>query len=151
MSEQPLEQESRDSAASAQAQPDFLSEPLETVRSPYFVGEHWPDRLEVTLTTSELTDQHNIEEFGQSLLTTCRHYAARNILIDVSRLTFVTSSVLSKFIGLNRELRREGGQVVLACPGEMFADVLDATNLNDYFTVSKTLPEAREEFRTLDD
>lgn len=126
---------------------DSYHEPLETIRSPYFEGTQYRDRVELTITRREMTDDDNLSEFGDALNTACEQRQACRILIDVSRLEYVTSSILSKFITLNRKMTRGGGCVVLAAPSSMFREVLEMTNLNDYFQVSKTVEAARAKVR----
>ena len=118
-------------------------EPLDVIQTRYFEGANYPNRVELTITREELSDEDNVQEFGDAMLSACKHRQATNALIDVSKLRFVTSSVLSRFITLHRELSRDGGQVILADPGEMFRDVLEATHLDDYFHVSASLEDGR--------
>ena len=118
-------------------------EPSQVVETEYFTGGVWPDRIEVVVTRSQLTDDDNLEEFGERLMEVVERSGAKQVLVDVSALRFVTSSTLSKFIGLQRTLRREGGQLVIAHPGETISEVLDATNLNTFFKVVDSVAEGR--------
>ena len=114
------------------------------ITTPYFVGESKGGHAELRITRDELTDSDNVEEFGELLAQVCDASDARWLLIDVSELQYVTSSILSRFITLNRRLSREDGDVVLVAPSEMFDDVLQATNLSNYFHVTPTLQAARD-------
>lgn len=113
------------------------------VATPYFEGDVFARHAELRITRDELTDSDNVEEFGRLLAGVCDDYSVHWVLVDVARLQYVTSSILSRFITLNRRVSRDGGGVVLVAPSEMFEDVLQATNLSDYFRVTPTLDAAR--------
>ena len=119
-------------------------EACERIETPYFTGVRYRDRVELTIQCRQLTDDDNLNDFGESLMNVCTHEKACRVLIDVAQLEFVTSSLLARFIQLQRTTRREGGRVVLASPGENFRDVLEVTNLDDFFEVTKTVDEARQ-------
>ena len=114
------------------------------ISTPYFEGQVYERHAELRITRDELTDSDNVEEFGQLLTNVGDQHGVTWVLIDVAKLQYVTSSILSRFITLNRRVSREDGGVVLVAPSEMFADVLQATNLGDYFRVTGTLEAARE-------
>ena len=114
------------------------------ISTPYFDGVVQPAHVELRITRDELTDSDNVEEFGHLLGQVCDDHGVQWVLIDVAQLQYVTSSILSRFITLNRRLVRDGGGVVLVNPSEMFDDVLRATNLSDYFRVTPTLDAARD-------
>ena len=89
-----------------------------------------------------LSEEDNIEQLGQELLMLVDQFGCRRLAVNFQIVTLITSAALGKFIALHRNLHRREGRLVLCGVTEMMRDVLDATKLNEYFTVTATPDEA---------
>lgn len=119
------------------------AEPIERIDTEFFAGSIWPDRVEIAVTRPELSDQDNVEQFGNDLLDLCSKRHACRIMIEMSRLNFMTSSVLGRLIQLHRTLQRESGRLVLHTLSPVVAEVMEATNLDQYFAIAESDKAAR--------
>ena len=91
---------------------------------------------------SGLSEEDNIEQLGQELSMLVDQYGCRRLIVDFQIVTLITSAALGKFIALHRNLHRREGRLVLCGVADMMQDVLNATKLNEYFTVTATVDEA---------
>ena len=91
---------------------------------------------------SGLSEEDNIEQLGQELSMLVDQFGCRKLAVNFEIVTLITSAALGKFIALNRNLRRREGRLVLCGVKGMMQGVLEATKLNEYFTVTPTADEA---------
>ena len=89
-----------------------------------------------------LSEEDNIEQLGQELSMLVDQFGCRRLAVNFEIVTLITSAALGKFITLHRNLHRRDGRLVLCCVADMMQDVLNATKLNEYFTVTATADEA---------
>ena len=89
-----------------------------------------------------LSEEDNIEQLGQELSMLVEQYGCRKLVVNFQIVTLITSAALGKFIALHRNLHRREGRLVLCGVAEMMQDVLNATKLNEYFTLTATPDEA---------
>ena len=89
-----------------------------------------------------LSEEDNIEQLGQELSMLVDQFGCRRLAVNFEIVTLITSAALGKFIALHRNLHRRDGRLVLCCVADMMQDVLNATKLNEYFTVTATADEA---------
>ena len=105
--------------------------------SAFFRVERAGEIAAVTLIRERITDEDNVDQFGQGLTDLVETGGVRRLLVDVSGLEYVTSSVLGKLIFLHRRLARDGGQMVLCGVRPTLLDILDATRLTTLFTIAE--------------
>ncbi len=91
---------------------------------------------------SGLSEEDNIEQLGQELSMLVDQFGCRRLAVNFQIVTLITSAALGKFIALHRNLHRREGRLVLCGVAGMMQDVLNATKLNEYFTVTATADEA---------
>ncbi|MBC8116766.1 MAG: STAS domain-containing protein [Candidatus Saccharimonas sp.] len=89
-----------------------------------------------------LSEVVNIEQLGQELSKLVDQFGCRRLVVNYEIVTLITSAALGKFIALHRNLHRREGRLVLCGVAGMVQDVLNATKLNEYFTVTSTVDEA---------
>jgi len=89
-----------------------------------------------------LSEEDNIEQLGQELSMLVDQFGCRRLAVNFETVTLITSAALGKFIALHRNLHRREGRLVLCGVAGMVQDVLEATKLNEYFTVTATADEA---------
>jgi anti-sigma B factor antagonist len=62
------------------------------------------------------------------------------LVVDLSDADFIDSTVLALLVGLNRDVERRGGRLVLVCDGIAIRRVFEVTGLAGSFHIERTLP-----------
>lgn len=94
---------------------------------------------EVTIATicrTSLTDEDNLQEFGQSIQDLAAANPHSKLVLDVSELQHVTSAVLGKWIAVHRSIARAGGRMILCGAGRELNEILEATRLKSLFEIT---------------
>ena len=86
---------------------------LEEFDSRFFQAEAVADCVVARFNDGPLDEEQNIEEMGRSLFQLIDQHGFRRVAVDLSRTSFVTSSVLGKLITMHRRLHRVDGRLVL--------------------------------------
>lgn len=94
------------------------------------------------ITRPGLSEEENIEQLGQELTMLVDQFGCRKLAVNFEVVSLITSAALGKFISLHRNLHRREGRLVLCGVASMVKDVLDATRLSEYFSLTKTIDEA---------
>ncbi|MBX3439272.1 MAG: STAS domain-containing protein [Planctomycetaceae bacterium] len=95
----------------------------------------------------QLTEDDNLEQFGQELFALVDQYQFRKVLVQLAPVRFVTSSVLGKLITLHRKLGRNDGQLVLCNIHDDLREVLNTSRLLTYFSTAEDVPAAMAALR----
>ena len=108
----------------------------------YFTIEERGSVVVAHITRASLSEEDNIEHLGQELTMLVDQFGCRLLAVNFVIVSLITSAALGKFIALHRNLHRREGRLVLCGVTDMMADVLSATKLDEYFTVTTTVDEA---------
>ncbi|NIS62237.1 MAG: anti-sigma factor antagonist [Proteobacteria bacterium] len=65
----------------------------------------------------------------------------KSIILDLSEVTYLSSSGLRVLLAINKETERDGGLVLINLPG-IVKKVIEVAELRDYLTQADTLEEA---------
>lgn len=87
-------------------------------------------------TRSQLSDEENIDEMGQELMSLIDHFQCRQLVLSLEIVEFITSAALSKLITLHRRMHRKEGRLILCDASGTVASVLHTSRLHDYFTMA---------------
>ena len=109
----------------------------ETADSGFFRVDRQDDLAAVTVVRNRITDEDNVEQFGQSLIDLVETGGVRRLLVDASDLSYVTSSVLGKLIHVHRRMSREGGRMVICSVRPELMEILEATRLTTLFELAQ--------------
>ncbi|MBX3443016.1 MAG: STAS domain-containing protein [Planctomyces sp.] len=101
------------------------------------------DVATVDLLRERLTEEDNIEEFGQELAALVDKQNYRKIIVCMRQVKYVTSSVIGKLIMLHRRLGRTEGQLVLTDVQPPVEEILSASQLLTYFNTAPDVSSAR--------
>lgn len=96
----------------------------------------------VRISKPALSEEDNIEQLAQELSMLVDQYGCRRLVADFEIVTLITSAALGKFIALHRNLHRRDGRLAICGVTGMVKDVLEATKLHEYFTLTPTVDEA---------
>ena len=100
-------------------------------------------------------DTHVVSVSGEIDLFTAPEFKQRmsapieegrsNLIVDLSRTTFIDSSSLGVLIGAHRRLKLRGGSLVVVCDDEAIAKTFKITGLDGVFTLAPTVEAALED------
>src|SRR6266566_1891204 len=88
------------------------------------------ERTIVRILGCDSLNEFNSHELGQQLAGLIEKRALRVLDLDLSGIRYATSTILGKFVGLNRSLRSAGGQLVLFNVAPAVAEALAVTRLD---------------------
>jgi anti-sigma B factor antagonist len=103
-------------------------------------------------------DTHVVSVAGEIDLFTAPEFKQRmsapidagrsNLIVDLSRTTFIDSSSLGVLIGAHRRLKLRGGSLVVVCDDEAIAKTFKITGLDGVFTLATSVEAALEDDAT---
>ena len=115
---------------------------LEDFNSRFFEADVSSGSVVATFFPGRLDEEHNVEELGQSLFQLIDQYGYRQVALDLTQTSFVTSAVLGKLITLHRRLHRADGRLVLCGLQQPVETVMRRSNLLSYFQVVDSRDDA---------
>jgi anti-sigma B factor antagonist len=115
---------------------------LEDFNSRFFEADASSGSVVATFFPGRLDEEHNVEELGQSLFQLIDQYGYRQVALDLTQTSFVTSAVLGKLITLHRRLHRADGRLVLCGLQQPVETVMRRSNLLSYFQVVDSRDDA---------
>jgi anti-sigma B factor antagonist len=115
---------------------------LEDFNSRFFEADVSSGSVVATFFPGRLDEEHNVEELGQSLFQLIDQYGYRQVALDLTQTSFVTSAVLGKLITLHRRLHRADGRLVLCGLQQPVETVMRRSNLLSYFQVVNSRDDA---------
>lgn len=110
--------------------------------SSFFDGRREGNIAVLTLTKTQLTDEENLEQLDHDLMLVIESLSCRQIVIDMQKVAYLTSSALGKLIALHRRLGRMGGRLVLCAVAGTVEDILRTSHLYSYFSVTDNQSDA---------
>lgn len=108
----------------------------------YFTFQSVGDVVVARCTLANLSDEENIEEVGQELLTIIGKYECRELIVDFADVEYITSSMVGKLIRVHRQLHRDGGKLVICNLSPTVDEILRTSNLLTYFNAAQSVTEA---------
>ena len=97
-------------------------------------------------------DTHVVSVAGEIDLFTAPEFKQRmsapiddgrsNLIVDLSRTTFIDSSSLGVLIGAHRRLKLRGGSLLVVCDNEAIGKTFKITGLDGVFTLAPTVEAA---------
>ena len=115
---------------------------LEDFNSRFFEADASSGSVVATFFPGRLDEEHNVEELGQSLFQLIDQYGYRQVALDLTQTSFVTSAVLGKLITLHRRLHRADGRLGLCGLQQPVETVMRRSNLLSYFQVVDSRDDA---------
>ena len=103
---------------------------------------HSVDKDVLVLSADGGLDSHNAEEFVNELGRLVEA-GARKLIVDCSRLGYISSYGIAVLVRLHKKLAARGGDVKLAALDTMVARLIQVTGLDRVFQIYPNLDEAR--------
>lgn len=88
--------------------------------------------------SADLAGHDQFQKFIQDVMTN----PAKNVVLDIRQLTFVTSLAVGDMIALSKAKKKVGGQVVIAGPSDYVGGVLKAARVSQMIPIYGTVDEA---------
>lgn len=107
---------------------------------------HDVDRDVLILCADGGLDAHNAEQFVGELRTLIDS-GARKLLVDCTRLQFISSYGIGVLVRLHKRLAERGGHVKLASVGGRILRLLEISRLSRILEIYPSVDEARASFR----
>ena len=83
----------------------------------HFTIEERPPVVLAIMVRSSLSEEDNIEEFGSELNQLVDNYGCQWLVLDLGKVSLLTSSAVGKLIVLHRTLHRRNGPCVVLTAG----------------------------------
>ena len=106
------------------------------MQSRFFRVDVDADVATVDMLRDRLTEEDNIEEFGQELTSLVEKQKVAKIILNMEQVKYFTSSVIGKLIMLHRKMGRSDGEMVLAKLSPEVQEILETSQLLNYFNRS---------------
>jgi len=90
----------------------------------------------VDVLRDRLTEEDNIEQFGQELTSLVEKQRIATIILNMEQVKYFTSSAIGKLIMLHRRMSRSDGQLVLAKLRPEAEEILSTSQLLTYFNTT---------------
>ena len=94
------------------------------------------------LTRPQLTEEDNLEQFDQDVTQLIDLHGVRKLVINLERLTYLTSHAIGKFIAFHRRLQRVDGSLVFCSAGDEVRQIFETAHLWTYFNIAPSPGEA---------
>ncbi len=101
------------------------------------------DVARVDVLRERLTEEDNVEEFGQELISLVEKQKVTKVILGMDRVKYFTSSVIGKLIMLHRRMGRSDGELVLARLRPEAEEILSTSQLLTYFHTDVPPGEAK--------
>ncbi len=100
----------------------------------------------VTFTTNKILDDQIIQAVGEQLFSLVDTMGKRNILVNFTKVEYLSSAALGKLISLHKRVLSAKGKLALCCIAPSIFEVFEITGLKKVFKVFDTEQEALESF-----
>ena len=108
----------------------------------HFTIEERPPVVLAIMVRSSLSEEDNIEEFGSELNQLVDNYGCQWLVLDLGKVSLLTSSAVGKLIVLHRTLHRRNGRLAMCGVNSGITDVFETARLSDYFHLTSTVDQA---------
>ncbi len=94
----------------------------------------------------KIIDEAAIQELGSELFQLVDHEGVRKLLLNFSRVEFLSSAALGKLIMLDKKVKAQKGKLKLSNIAKGIYDVFEITRLNKVFDIKTDEADALEAF-----
>ena len=70
-----------------------------------------------------------------------------SVVVDLAEMTFANSTTIASFISAQRDAKKVGGTIVLACPREFIKKTLVTLGLHNVFKIADSVDDALAQLR----
>ena len=134
-------QRSGDGAASGGDQKVVVDE-LETRKDALLRVKKQNDVAVVGFATSRILDQSNVQQLGEEFDALVDEFKLAKIVVNFSGVTYMSSAVMGKLVGLLKKSKAAGGKLILCAIEESIFEIFEIMRFDKMFEIRKTEDEA---------
>jgi len=109
----------------------------EPFHSSFFLLEREGEIPVAVIQRQQLSEEDNLEEFSFDLSAVVDKLNTTRLVLDMSRVKYMTSAAIGRLIAFHRRLNRDKGALVLCDVTPTVRDILSASQLLSYFRVAE--------------
>lgn len=96
----------------------------------------------VRVLRERLSEEDNIAQWSQELTDLVEQFGARQMVVCLERVVYLSSAAVGKLITLHRRLHRNEGRLVICGLVNAVRDIFLAGRLDSYFTIAPNVDAA---------
>lgn len=114
-------------------------------KTPVLLVEEDPSGVLIaTFQISRVVDEDVVQQLSEELASLAA--TGRKVILNFSKVEYLSSSVLGKLITFQKRLKSNGGELRLCCIHPTIYEIFEITRLNTLFDIYPTEEEALEMF-----
>ncbi len=114
-------------------------------KTPVLLVEEDPSGVLIgTFQLNRVVDEEVVQRLSEELAALAA--TGRKVILNFSKVEYLSSSVLGKLINFQRRLKEHGGELRLCCIHPSIYEIFEITRLNTLFDIYRTEEEALEMF-----
>lgn len=95
---------------------------------------------------ASVLDAMNVNQFGESLLAYVHQHKGIKLLLDFSRVDYLSSAVLTELLKVDQACKESGGSLRLCSLNADIRKVFEITNLDKHFIIYKDAERGEANF-----
>ena len=95
---------------------------------------------------SKMLDEAVINEVGNELMALVEQCEGKQMLLDFSAITFMSSSMIGKIVFLSKDCKAKGVDLRLCCINANVMEVFSLMNLDKVLSIYPNYEQAKESF-----
>jgi anti-sigma B factor antagonist len=115
-------------------------------RRPKIEVQESGDVTVVSFTDRKILDEQNIQSIGEQLYALVEDGGKRKMVLNFSRVEYLSSAALGKLITLNKKLQAAKGRLALCGIAPQLYEVFEITGLKKVFNIYDDEQEALQSF-----
>lgn len=104
----------------------------------------------IRLTRADLLDPGFLTQIQLQSLAAILEGPGQSVVLDWTRVRFISSAVVGMLMGLHRAVSDSGGRIALACPSEDVRSILTTCRVNEVIPIHPKLESALQSVRKQD-
>lgn len=96
----------------------------------------------VAFRTSRILDQSNVQQLGDELDSLVSEHGFSKIVLNFENIHYMSSAVMGKLVGLQKEIQATGGQLRLCNISSSIYEIFEIMRFDDLFEICETEDDA---------
>ncbi|NLW50064.1 MAG: anti-sigma factor antagonist [Candidatus Brocadiaceae bacterium] len=129
-------------ASSGSGEQQVVVEEVETRKDALLRVKKQNDVAIVGFATSRILDQSNVQQLGEEFDALIDQFKLRKIVVNFSGVTYMSSAVMGKLVGLLKKSKASGGRLILCAIEDSIFEIFEIMRFDKMFEISKTEDKA---------
>jgi len=96
----------------------------------------------VSFVTSRILDQSNVQQLGEEFDALVDDYELKKIVLNFENVSYMSSAVMGKLVGLLKKVKAAGGRLILCCIESGIYEIFEIMRFDKMFEIRETEDEA---------